>query len=763
MSALARSFSPTPEQIAIANALKGGTDNIAINAGAGTGKSSTLHYLVREFIPRRDSVLMCVFNSRNKSELEEKLKQQGLSKAFAKTFAGMGYSAFLKKYSIKGQLDVDTQKYRRLARWWCKKYLPQDRTTEQLKDATKFLGDVLQMFICNTTRHHETGQLVMFIGGSLNDPDSVIEHSFEAASVIAYIYDLYLDYDATALTDADAEATVERMIAEDTAAILTLGLRSLIEIGHQAFHDPQSVAALLMEDGKPVYEGLAEGKRWLDFVDMQYWCVIERWWVWKSQWVLVDESQDLSPLDRALVDMHIYRDSHTRGRIIIVGDPQQAIYAWRGADNDGFSNSQIYWNIAIEKPLSVCWRCCKEVVELASDWKPGFTPAPDAPSGVIAGCNNDDVLTLIKDGDAMISRLRSVTIVWWRRLIKAGIPAKIIGQNPADSIVRMLEKVSAIEGFEFKTLAKHLQDYQAAHLAKMEKKNRTELEIMSFIDEMETVRAMVEDVEARSLDELISKIKNELDPRNMPNGGVSIMTGHTAKGGEWPQVFCITPDKFPLKYLGQSDAQIIQEKNLEYVMQTRAMKALFFVSKDNKPYDPNRIIISKPAPALLTPGASMLSAAGFDDFDDDDDDYEDEVDQGFEMTPSLMAQASHIIAAEQGHEPHAVSPVGESKMEYIPSPAPLLLTFTPAPVVETAPVIVDTPAPAPVVEEPVFRVSGNLAKDIKAVKAAQTAAQSRLFDTLKKLKLEDAKNLRDLLDEYISEQEELAKDELQPA
>jgi hypothetical protein len=26
----------------------------------------------------------------------------------------------------------------------------------------------------------------------------------------------------------------------------------------------------------------------------------------------------------------------------------QAIYAWRGADNDGFSNSQIFWNIAIE-------------------------------------------------------------------------------------------------------------------------------------------------------------------------------------------------------------------------------------------------------------------------------------------------------------------------------------------------------------------------------------------------------------------------------
>jgi hypothetical protein len=190
-------------------------------------------------------------------------------------------------------------------------------------------------------------------------------------------------------------------------------------------------------------------------------------------------------------------------------------------------------------------------------------------------------------------------------------------------------------------------------------------------------------------------------------------------------------------------------------MQTRAMKALFSVSNDNKPYDPNRqtITITKPAPALLPSGVAMLSAAGYDDEEwADEDDFE---------TPAVFGMGE---VPEMGR---TLSPVGESKMEYIPSPAPLLLTFTP-PAEVAAPVVVVDPepvsvVPAPVIEEPKFKASGNLAKDLKAVKAAQTAAQSRLFETLKKLSLEDAKTLRDLLDEYITEQEETQEDDLQPA
>lgn len=782
MSAAAKTFTPTPEQVAIGQALKE-SGNIAINAGAGTGKTSTLMYLVREHIPRWQSTLLCVFNKRNQEEMAAKLAQGGAAntKTYTKTFAGMGRAAFVKKYDMKGMFDIDSRKYRTLARWWVKRNIPANRTAEQLKDATQFLLDTFTMFMVNTTRHHETGELVLFLGGSLNDPDALTSHSLEKAGAVIERYTIHLDYDGE--DDPDVHPTLEEMAVEDAQTILSKGVQALYNLGYKAFHDPRSVADRLTEEGKPLYVGMEGGKRWVDFIDMQYWCVVEKWSVFPSKNVLVDESQDLSPMERALVDMHVEKD----GRVIIVGDDRQAIYAFKGADNEGFYNSQIFWGIKTEKPLSVCWRCCKAVVELASDWKPGFQAAPNAIQGFIAKAHDNDVIKLAKDGDAVISRLRAPMIGWWREFIKAGIPAYIVGQNPADPIVRSLEKIAAQKGFSFANLDKHIDEYQNVNVEKMRKKNRHEMEIMAFVDDMDLVRAMVEDVEASSLEELISKIKYELDPRRMPEGGVAIMTGHGAKGGEWNQVFCVTPKKFPLKYKNQSPADLIQEKNLTYVMQTRAKQALFLVDPDYPPYDP-----AKPVQQTLP------KEAHYDEFDDDDDTWEDPVDEGFEM-PSLFGMGE---VPEMGRS-HAAPTITVEPVPVLALPAPErlieaevlkkdldlqaptvdLITFADAmkadpdkplfepllpriQAIDEAQGIVrdvspvgekpaETPAD-PVVEEPKFKASGDIGKDMKAFKANQSKqaeAQSKVFDLLKKLDLDNARAMRDLLEARIEELE----------
>ena len=61
---------------------------------------------------------------------------------------------------------------------------------------------------------------------------------------------------------------------------------------------------------------------------------------------------------------------------------------------------------------------------------------------------------------------------------------------------------------------------------------------------------------------------------------ITLMTAHKSKGLENDNVFIILPEKLPLTWDGQTEWQLQQEKNLEYVAYTRAKKALHIVRGD---------------------------------------------------------------------------------------------------------------------------------------------------------------------------------------
>ena len=65
----------------------------------------------------------------------------------------------------------------------------------------------------------------------------------------------------------------------------------------------------------------------LDFDDMLYFAVHYADDYPKYDMIYVDEAQDLSPIQIHLLEK-------LKGRVIAVGDPHQAIYAFRGADAD---------------------------------------------------------------------------------------------------------------------------------------------------------------------------------------------------------------------------------------------------------------------------------------------------------------------------------------------------------------------------------------------------------------------------------------------
>lgn len=77
--------------------------------------------------------------------------------------------------------------------------------------------------------------------------------------------------------------------------------------------------------------------------------------------VLVDEFQDLNPVQYALIRAM----SREHGHIFAVGDDEQSIYSWAGADPRVFRTFVNDFSITSPIPLRENWRCSRQIVALA--------------------------------------------------------------------------------------------------------------------------------------------------------------------------------------------------------------------------------------------------------------------------------------------------------------------------------------------------------------------------------------------------------------
>lgn len=103
----------------------------------------------------------------------------------------------------------------------------------------------------------------------------------------------------------------------------------------------------------------------IDFDDMLYLPLVKGYGCPKTNFVFVDEAQDLNGVQRELLKRMLPPQSGpATSRLIAVGDPHQAIYGFRGADNDSLDTLEKEWN-AVRFPLSVSYRCSQAVVKEA--------------------------------------------------------------------------------------------------------------------------------------------------------------------------------------------------------------------------------------------------------------------------------------------------------------------------------------------------------------------------------------------------------------
>ncbi|MGB7062368.1 MAG: UvrD-helicase domain-containing protein, partial [Candidatus Zixiibacteriota bacterium] len=84
----------------------------------------------------------------------------------------------------------------------------------------------------------------------------------------------------------------------------------------------------------------------------------------KAKYLLVDEFQDINKAEYCLIN-HL---AGTGKGLSVVGDDKQSIYSWRGGNPKiilGFANN---FPQAIEKPMTICFRCPDKIIKGADEF-----------------------------------------------------------------------------------------------------------------------------------------------------------------------------------------------------------------------------------------------------------------------------------------------------------------------------------------------------------------------------------------------------------
>lgn len=267
--------------------------------------------------------------------------------------------------------------------------------------------------------------------------------------------------------------------------------------------------------------------------------------------VLVDEAQDLSELNHAMLA------KVARKRLIAVGDQFQAIYAFRGAHEEGMAELRDRFDMTTLS-LTTTFRCPSAIVDHVR-WRANDIQAwpghPHSPGLIdhLSSWTFDD----IPDGAAIICRNNAPLFSVAIGLLKSGRYPQLWGNDIGASLVRVMEKFGARTLLRDSALSQ-LRDWHEAQSKRV--KNQTALKdkvdcIRVFLDAAETLGGAVDYAQTifRS------------------SGRVHLMTGHKSKGHEFDHVFFLN------EKLVRDEGQ---DPNLRYVITTRAKRSLTYIATE---------------------------------------------------------------------------------------------------------------------------------------------------------------------------------------
>lgn len=326
------------------------------------------------------------------------------------------------------------------------------------------------------------------------------------------------------------------------------------------------------------------------------------------QHFVVDEYQDVSPLQQRLLDLWL----GDRDSLCVVGDASQTIYSFTGATPDHLLNFRTRHPGATVVKLVRDYRSTPQVVHLAngllsqargraadhrleliSQRDPGpeplYTEYADEPAEAEGAARR--IRALLADGVpaseiAVLFRTNSQSEIYEQALADAGIPYQLRGAERFFERAEVREAGAALRGAARfggnDALLDDVVDLPSQVRAVLSTKGWTTAPPAgsgAVRERWESLAALVRLAEdfararpTATLADLVTELDERASAQHAPTvEGVTLASLHAAKGLEWDAVFLVglTEGMMPITY-ATTDEQVEEERRLLYVGVTRA-------------------------------------------------------------------------------------------------------------------------------------------------------------------------------------------------
>lgn len=465
-------ITPTAEQAAIVDLVRETSDNLQVNALAGTGKTSTLELI--QSASRDKPVLCLAFNKK----ISEEMSKRFPSTTTVRTFNSLGHRIWSKTYNA----NLNPKKTQEFVSGLIAESSGDDR-----REISKAYWDIVSGV------------------GYAKSIGYVPEGKYPGAKRLA----------SREAFHASLEEAPSSFIAEIIDDIL---LRSI----------------------KASFAGA------IDYNDQVYMPALFGGTFPRFPLILVDEAQDLSPVNHAMLDKLVHN------RVCAVGDPWQSIYSFRGALIGGMSMLQRKFEMT-EADLTVSFRCPQAIVESVRWHVPSFKWIK--PGGLVGDLRNP-TLSSFADNSAIICRNNAPLFHLAFQLLGAGRGVSVAGSEIGPKLIGILKKIGDDRDSKAELMAK-IEAWLQEKLSKAQTGQKSILDMAACMKLFAGFGSTLASAIAHA-EHLFKQ-----------QGTIKLLTGHKAKGLEWDTVHFL--DDF---LVGTSE----QELNLNYVISTRAKAALYRVN-----------------------------------------------------------------------------------------------------------------------------------------------------------------------------------------
>ena len=363
-------------------------------------------------------------------------------------------------------------------------------------------------------------------------------------------------------------------IAEEDLMLLPESFSFLTELAHETLE--RSVA-------------LARGGK-ISFDDQVYCSVCLGGRFTKYPAVFVDESQDLSPLNHAMLEKSLRED----GRLTAVGDPRQAIYGFRGADAKSMETMRALRPTWKDLALTMTFRCPKAIVARQQEHAPGFRAWHTNAEGVVdtlfrrsfdseqetlEGWSWKTVMDRLPAPSVqpvILCRNNGPLLGMAFKLLRQQIGVTMLGRDIGKSLIALARKITKGNDSMTADLVAGAINEWLEHEVSLAKANDQPHKVDSLTDRAECLQAVLESTECKTAGDLVSLLQ-KLFARE--SGQVMLSTIHRFKGLESDLVLHLDPWRIPSRWAREAAKegdfrQLEQEKNLRYVAETRAKHTL---------------------------------------------------------------------------------------------------------------------------------------------------------------------------------------------